>query len=100
MAVTVAAGESTTPIRLTPDKRRAFAGTLSGTSTLTPELSFDGKATWVGIASSVDLAALAFTSTFPAMSIQAPDEQEVWFRVTNSSGSDAWTVHGLPAPPA
>lgn len=100
MATTVAQGLATVPVKLTPGTRKAYAGTLTGTSTLTPQLSFDNKATWVSVASPIDLTAVAHTATFPALSIEAPDEQEVWFRVANTSGTGSWAVEGLPGPAA
>lgn len=101
MATTVAQGLATVPVLLPRDGARTIAGTLTGTSTLTPQVSFDGKATWVGIAKPGDItAAQDFSATFPAFEVYGPKEQEVWFRVKNTSGTGSWAVEGLPGPAA
>jgi hypothetical protein len=99
MSVTLGEDEATTPIMLTPGKRRTFVGTLTDTSSLQAQISFDGGTTWDAMSLETDpLTALTLTATFPPLTIKAPDEQEVLFRVATVSGTGTWAIRGLPGP--
>jgi len=96
MSLTLAAGKASTPIKLPTGRKRSFAGTLTGTATLTPQLSFDNQVTWVGIDENGSVA--EYTATFGAKMIEAPDEATVYFRVKNTAGAGSWAVDGVPGP--
>lgn len=96
MAVTVSQGQATNAVKVFAGGGILFAGTKSGTTTLTPQISLDGGSTWFGLASPTDyVTPVSYTESFPAVTLEVPKgSTDPLFRLANTSGAGSWSVHG------
>lgn len=95
MAKTLAAGASSRVLKLGPNESRSFRGTLTGTATLSPEVSFDGGLTFEPVASDTLGTAAAYTATMGgAVTITAPSTG-IYVRLRNSAGAGSWSIIGF-----